>query len=143
MNIRKALQISAILLLQSIANISYGDIAVIVNKQLGITQLTQIQVADIFLDKTNVFPNQAETLPIVVPPDSALYQEFIRRVVKRTPVQLDAYWARLIFTGKGSPPKTVDSSEEVLDYVIENENAIGYIDLQDVNDQVKVVFILQ
>ena len=57
------------------------------------------------------------------------------------PQQLKAYWAKLVFTGQGTPPKEVDNDAAVLKLVAENPNIIGYIDAAAVNSSVRVVGI--
>lgn len=60
--------------------------------------------------------------------------------MKKNDQQIKAYWAQLLFTGKGTPPKAVDSSVEIKKLLSDNPALIGYIDAEDVDDNVKVVF---
>ena len=68
---------------------------------------------------------------------------FYDKVVQKNPSQLNAYWSRLIFTGKGAPPKQVGSDAEVAEAVMEDEEAIGYIDSAAVIDGVKVIYTVK
>ena len=52
---------------------------------------------------------------------------------------MKAVWARVIFTGKGLPPKVFDPDAEVKKVVSSNKNAIGYIRASSVDSSVKVV----
>ena len=60
-------------------------------------------------------------------------------MVKKDAAQLNAYWSRLIFTGKGEPPKKVADNTDVLALVAANPNIIGYVDASAVNSTVKVL----
>jgi len=61
-------------------------------------------------------------------------------VTGKSDSQLQAYWSRLVFTGKGKPPKTIGSSALIKSQVASRANAIAYIDSSEVDDSVKVVF---
>ena len=56
--------------------------------------------------------------------------------------EINAYWARLIFTGRASPPTLVRSQEEAIQMVIDNRSTLGYVNRSKINSQVKVVFEL-
>jgi len=59
--------------------------------------------------------------------------------VKKTQSQYTAYWAKLMFTGKGIPPKEIESEKELVMLVSKNPNLIGYVDASAVTDDVRVV----
>lgn len=68
-----------------------------------------------------------------------LKSEFHSKVTGKTEAQLQAYWAKKVFTGKGQPPKTQPSSALVKSAVANSSNSIGYIDEADLDDSVKVL----
>ena len=51
----------------------------------------------------------------------------MRLVVGKTPNQFSRYWARKMFSGKGVPPRTFESSEEIIDFVNNNKGAVCYL----------------
>ena len=115
---------------------SYADTIVIVNPSNNI-KLTQKQIQRIFLGKLKTFPNARIALPIDLPQKSDERSEFNELVIKKDMRQVTAYWTRLIFTGKGLPPKQVDSGEEAKQLVARNPDAIAYIDASLLDDSVK------
>ena len=74
---------------------------------------------------------------------SASRTVFYDKVVQKNPSQLNAYWSRLIFTGKGAHPRQVCSDAEVVDAVLEDEETIGYIDSAAVTEGVKVIYTVK
>ncbi|MFN6971042.1 MAG: phosphate ABC transporter substrate-binding protein [Rheinheimera sp.] len=68
---------------------------------------------------------------------------FDEKAVGRSSSQLKAYWSKLLFTGKGTPPPEVSTDADVINFIHNNEYGIGYIDAASVNDQVKVLMTLE
>lgn len=54
-------------------------------------------------------------------------QDFISEVLGRNESTLSAYWARMMFTGRATPPRLFENSEETLQYVAATPNAIAYV----------------
>jgi hypothetical protein len=54
--------------------------------------------------------------------------------------QVKAFWSKIIFTGRGQPPKTVATSREAKQLLVASPNAISYIDQSLVDSSVRVVF---
>lgn len=40
---------------------------------------------------------------------------------------IKAYWQKMIFSGKATPPPELDSDSRILEYVRNNSDAIGYV----------------
>ena len=58
----------------------------------------------------------------------------------KTLPEINSYWARLVFSGRASPPRQVQDDAEVIEIVSDNRGAIGYVDRSLVNEQVQIVF---
>jgi ABC-type phosphate transport system substrate-binding protein len=96
-------------------------------------------VQRIFLGKEKKFSTGQEAIPINQVPNSASRSSFDSDTLGRSSTQVAAYWSKLVFTGKGIPPKEVTSDAEVLALVAGNQNAVGYVDSSAVNDSVKTI----
>jgi len=117
-----------------------ADVVAVVSAQNPITALDKSQLAEIFLGKSSRFPNGMQAVPIDQAEGVALRDEFYDKVVGKTASQIKAYWARIIFTGRGQPPASVSNSIEMKNHIRDNPAAIGYIDRSFVDDSVRVVF---
>ncbi|MFC3120248.1 phosphate ABC transporter substrate-binding protein [Agaribacter flavus] len=115
-----------------------AELIVIVNKD-NANALDSKLVQRIFLGKTKKFGDGSPTIPVNQSADSAIRQSFDETVVGRSSSQVSAYWSKLVFTGKGIPPKEVSSDAEVIDLVTKNPSVIGYIDSSSLTDSVKAV----
>ncbi len=71
---------------------------------------------------------------------NAIRKAFYEGVLNKTENQINAYWARLLFTGKGMPPKALDDDAAVKQRVASDVKAVGYIDSSALDDTVKLVY---
>jgi ABC-type phosphate transport system substrate-binding protein len=118
-----------------------ADQVAVVSAKSPITTLSKSQVADIFLGKTTRFPDGSQAVPIDQSEGTSARDEFYTWIAGKSAAQMKAYWSRIIFTGRGQPPKAVASSSETKRLVVANRNAIGYIDPKLVDDTVRVVTV--
>lgn len=116
------------------------DIVVIVSSLSAVKALTRSHVEAIFLGRMQQFPNGHSAVPIDQAEDSAVREHFNLGVLGRTAAQMRIYWSRILFTGRGRPPRSVASNEDMLQAVAADVQAIGYIERRFVNDSVVVVF---
>ncbi|MDP1931753.1 MAG: phosphate ABC transporter substrate-binding protein [Gammaproteobacteria bacterium] len=122
-------------------NESIGDdIVVVVSRLNPVRDLTRTQVEDIFLGRTQQFPNGQRAVPIDQAERSTIRERFNEEVLARTSAQVRSHWSRILFTGRGQPPRSVTSSEEVLRVLATQVQGIGYIERRLVDDSVVVVF---
>ena len=132
------MRIYFVLLLSSLFSCAVNsEIAVIVHPSNAAT-LSNSDIKSLFLGRKRTFSDGKEAVPINLSEGTNLRSEFNQTVLNKSDSQLKAYWSKLVFTGKGSPPKEV-SDGEILTLVSNNPNFIGYVDATLVNDSVKVV----
>ena len=115
------------------------DVVPVVSAKSHVHGLNADQVADIFLGKTSRFPDGTQAVPIDQSEDSPAREKFYAQFTGKSQAQLKAYWSKIIFTGRGQPPRQVSGSAEAKRLVTQNPNAIAYIDARLVDDTVRVV----
>jgi len=115
-------------------NLQAEDIVVIVNP--AGKPINKEQIADIYLGRS------AERIPVDQTAGSALYVEFYKKATGRDVAQVKAIWSRILFTGRGLPPKQLPDSAAVKMAVAANPNAVGYIEKSAVDATVKVALPL-
>ncbi len=90
------------------------------------------QASDLYLGRSrHVFGLDPEAGPAAIyeqPTDSELRARFYRAVNGMDIKQVNAYWARLRFSGEVLPPPVLADSLAVLEAVRNNRLAIGYVD---------------
>jgi len=131
--------ISFILLLLS-AN-SVAEIVVIGNIQNNQQELTALQVQDIYMGRTRAFPDGKLAYPF---DQTNLRGEFYLKLTQRPVAQINAYWARLMFSGQTSPPTKLPDDQSIIEIVKKHEGAIGYINKENVDEQtMRILLILE
>ncbi|MGI4857349.1 MAG: phosphate ABC transporter substrate-binding protein [Janthinobacterium lividum] len=119
-----------------------AELVVVVSDKNPLATLTENQVADIFLGRTGYFPGGGPATPIDQPDDSPSRAEFYRVITGKSPAQLKVYWSKLIFTGRGQPPREVGDAAAVKKLLIARPDTIGYIDSSDQDPRLKVIRIV-
>lgn len=132
-----------IMSLESNATIAGNSIAVVVSSQSELANLTRKQVADIFLGRPNAVTTNQPITPIDLAANSHLREQFYFGITGKSIAQIDAYWARLQFSGQSTAPKSVEGANGVLQKVKSNHSTIGYVPLDDVDSTVKVLFVIE
>jgi ABC-type phosphate transport system substrate-binding protein len=139
MNIRNCMSSIVIISALTIATNARAEVVVIVSSKSSVTSLTAEQVTRIFLGKVVTFPNGQAAVPIDQPEGSQARDDFYAKVAHKNSSQLTAYWAKIIFTGDGHPPRLISGDVAVRKTIANDPNAIGYIDKKDLNRSVRIV----
>jgi ABC-type phosphate transport system substrate-binding protein len=116
------------------AGVRAEDIVVIVNP--AAKPVSKEQIADVYLGRS------AELTPIDQTVGSSIYVQFYKKATGRDAAQIKAIWSRILFTGRGQPPKQLPDSAAVKKSVAANPNAVGYIEKSAVDATVKVALPL-
>ena len=133
---KQLIQASLLCALSVTAMSAGAETVVIVNKANPATRMFSEQASQFFLGKSTMFTpvDQAEGSPIRA--------DFYHKAADKDPAQVKAIWSKIVFTGKGTPPKEYSSNAEVKKAVAADPKAIGYIDKSAVDDTVKVILTL-
>lgn len=121
-----------------LASTAMAEVSVIVHPS-NASVLDKDAISRIFLGKTRGFPGGGDAIPVTFKDGSASSKEFTKSVLSKSPKQLKAYWAKMIFTGKGTPPKQLEQDSEMVDLVSKNPSFIGYVTSGNEGAGVKVV----
>jgi hypothetical protein len=123
-----------ILAVLAVANIHAEEIVVIVNPAAA--PISKERIADLYLGRGGGLSPIDQTV------GSSIYVEFYKKATGRDIAQVKAIWSRIVFTGRGLPPKQLPDSAAVKKAVAANPNAVGYIEKSAVDASVKVALPL-
>jgi ABC-type phosphate transport system substrate-binding protein len=116
-----------------------ADVVAVVSSTSAVTTLSKTQLTDIFLGKVSRFPDGSPAIPIDQEEGSPVREEFYLTYAGRSPAQVKSYWAKIIFTGRGQPPKAVSNSVDVRRLLAANPQAISYVERSAVDASVKIL----
>lgn len=136
-NILKATIVSILI---SASSAQAEEMAVIVNKANTVENMDERTIAKLFLAKEKSFGSAKKAKLFDHPKGTNSREIFYQSIVKRSENQMKSYWSKLIFTGKGKPPKELPNDQEIISEVAKTESAIAYVNGSSVNDSVKVVY---
>lgn len=89
--------------------------------------LANDELVRIFLGKTTHFSDGQPAHPVDQSESSETRDLFYMKLTGKNRSQMKTYWSRLIFTGKGFPPKTLPDDDAVIQWVSKNPGSIGYV----------------
>ncbi|KAA1155244.1 hypothetical protein EU510_03825 [Pseudoalteromonas sp. FUC4] len=116
------------------------EFVVVVNKSNAINTLSKREIIDIYMGRYLTFPDGETSKPLDLPAQSTLKNDFYLKLVNKDEQKINAYWARLLFSGRAKPPTPSTSVEDAINKIASSQFAIGYIPLSQVTDAVKVVY---
>lgn len=116
--------------------IAAQEIAVIVHPS-NQQALADTDIKNLFTGRQKSFADGKPAIVLNLTAGDATQSAFNNKALGRSDAQLKAFWSKVMFTGKGSPPKEVDASE-MLKLVAENPSTIGVIPASEVTPAVRV-----
>jgi ABC-type phosphate transport system substrate-binding protein len=116
-----------------------GDVVVIANPSVHETTLSKKDVGDIFLGKKTSWDDGSKIKFVVL--TGATHEIFLKSYVNKTEAQFNTFWKKQVFTGKGSPPKELDSNRAMVEFVAQTAGAIGYVSANADVSKVKTITI--
>lgn len=117
-----------------------ADIVVIANKSLGVGSISVKEAKRVWLGKIKKLGGISLKLADL-PKGNGSRDHFYSKVVKKSEKKLKFYWAKIVFAGKGVPPKILDSDADVISWVASTPGAVGYVDSAIADDSVKVLMV--
>lgn len=115
------------------------SLVIIVHPASGVDTLTTVDAVNIFMGRYRKLPSGIVAFPIDVGDRGSEREHFYARLIDKDLAEVDAYWARLVFSGQTSPPLQVPDGRTAVQLVAGNRAAIAYVDSTQVNERVKVV----
>lgn len=104
---------------------SAAGVKVIANPSVAATSVSAGELRSVFLEEKSSLGDSSHVEP-VLQKGGAAHEAFLKYLDKSDSA-LQTYYRSLVFTGKGSMPKSLESDAEVVAYVARTKGAIGYV----------------
>lgn len=119
---------------------AFAQYAVVAGSKSSASPLTADQVTNLYTGKSDKISGVGSLVLVDQADGAAVREGFYAKALGKTPSQVKAAWTRLVFSGKAQMPKELGSSADVKKFVAANPDAIGYIETNQVDPSVKVLF---
>lgn len=89
--------------------------------------LSQETIREIFFMRLSSWPDGSPIRVFVLPDNNPIHVQFAKEVLGVYPFQLRSAWDRLVYSGTGVAPTTVETQEEMKARIEGTPGGIGYI----------------
>jgi len=111
----------------ALAQTASPDYRVIVHPKNPLVAIDRELATQAFLRKVISWSHGGVIRPVDLPPDSPVRAKFSEEVLRRSVSAVRSYWLQVIFSGRGVPPPELKSDDDVVQYVLREPGAIGYV----------------
>ncbi len=122
----KAPLVVAGLMIFALVNSRASDVQVIANSSVKADTISAAELKRVFLGQGTSLADGTHVEPVLTMGGSA-HVAFLKEYLGKNEDSLRTYYRTLVFTGKGSMPKSLGSDAEVVAYVARTRGAIGYV----------------
>ena len=129
--------IRIILFISLLSVISFADEYVVISNN-KMKDLSTTQIKAIFLRKITVIDN-INIVPVNLGAKDPLRIKFEKKIIKMRFSRLKSYWTKHHYLGH-RPPISMKSEASVKAFVQKVEGAVGYINVKNVDESVKVIY---
>ena len=122
------------------APVTQAEIYLVAHPDLELGTISDTQLKKLYLGKIRSIDGKTK-IRILEPNDPAVQARFYKLVVKKSPTQWSAYWSRILFTGKGTPPLVVKSYEVPI-RIRKHAEYIGYLEADKPPEGLQIILVL-
>lgn len=119
-----------------------AETVVIISAHSPVEALTREQVVNIFMGRYRKLPDGSAVHPLDTGPDTPERRDFYKKLLDKNLAEINAYWARLTFSGRTQPPQPLETSHDVVAAVGRDPHLIGYAERRAVTGPVKILLVL-
>ncbi|MFZ6747703.1 hypothetical protein [Undibacterium sp. Ren11W] len=137
----QTVSLTLFLLLTTVLSMA-ADLVVVTHPSNGIEKMSKDEVINIYMGRYRKLANGETAIPLDLKQPPGEKAQFYSILVGKELAEINSYWARLMFSGQGSPPRQAENVDEAIEFVKNNKGALAYIDRKKVDKRVKVIFDL-
>jgi hypothetical protein len=117
---------------------AYSECILIISKEGSLSKINSLELKRLFSGKTKTLSGVKVSF-VLQKKNNQIHNEFLKTYLKKSTQQFSKTWKKLIFTGKAKSPKSLNSDKDVVEFLKQNKNFIGYIDSENFTDAVKKI----
>lgn len=120
-----------------------AELVVIGNPSIKLKQLTQKELAALYLGKPVTLSTKENLIPFSQPENSSQYQQFYQKIMGWNADQVSRYWSSQVFSGQSVQPMELNNEAAAISQVEKTKGAIAYVDssaLAELGNSVKILY---
>ncbi len=118
-----------------------AEILIVTSNRSGPIELTREQAEKLYLGRSTTL-SDGTPASLVDLPNGPVRDEFYLKLTGKNPAQIQAYWSRLVFTGRALPPKEARTLAEARQWLTDTPNLIGYLDRNELTPGMRILLRL-
>ncbi len=131
-----------ILLLMFLSISVDAQIAVIANKSIPVNQLSKTQLLDIYSGEIRSWQNGTPIFVFDLTTENNIRDNFYN-LIGRSSSRMKSIWMKKLLSGEGDPPKEFKSQDELIKKIASTKGAIGFVAIDKVTNDVKIIKIIE
>lgn len=123
------------------SNSCLAEILIVTSSRSGPIELTREQAEKLYLGRSTTL-SDGTPVSLVDLPNGPVRDEFYLKLTGKNAWQIQAYWSRLVFTGRAFPPKEARTLAEARQWLTDTPNLIGYLDRNEPTQGLRILLRL-
>lgn len=119
-----------------------AQIAVIANKSVPVNQLSKTQLLDIYSGEIRTWQNGSPIFVFDLTIENNIRDNFYK-LIGRSSSRMKSIWMKKLLSGEGDPPKEFNSQDELIKKIASTKGAIGFVAIDKVTNNVKIIKIIE
>jgi ABC-type phosphate transport system substrate-binding protein len=113
----------------------------IANQANPVSTLPRDEASKLFLLKRSRWANGEHARPVDQVESSPVRRQFSNAIHGMDVPSVKSFWQDIVFSGKGDPPPERASDAEVIAFVKDNANGLGYVSSATPANGVKIIIV--
>ena len=126
-------------LLGGVVSVQAG-VVVVVYPDVPVETVGDQTLERIFLGKKTRWNDDLDVVPVMLK-DGPVHDEFVEEHLDRSVSRFVTYWKQALFTGRGVPPRSFATEDELIFFVSRTPGAVGYVSDGTPVDGVRIIAV--
>ncbi len=118
--------IVGLLAMVTFSSAAFADVIIIANKDVPENTLNRKEIKEIFLGKRVQWSDHGK-IHVAILKKPEFCEAFLKQYLNKSESKWRSYWKRMVFTGRGLPPRSFKTDAEILVHVSETKGAVGCV----------------
>lgn len=104
-----------------------APVTVVAHPSVTARSLSRSELSNLFLKRRSHWPDGQRAVPVDQTAGGRAHAAFSQTVHRRGAVAVKAFWEQQIFSGNQIPPPARATDRDVVEFVLANPGAVGYV----------------